>query len=102
MEDSFGKDISLNFRKVLETESLMNIIFDELEAKERLNLSLTCKKLYSFFQSRNKFLDTNIKKPDSNELLDIEIPLLNTIISKYKNIKRVDICFDKKKIKDFR
>ena len=99
MEDSFGKDISLNFRKVLETESLMNIIFDELEAKERLNLSLTCKKLYSFFQNRNKFLDTNIKKPDSNELLDIEIPLLNTIISKYKNIKRVDICFDKKKLK---
>ena len=98
-ENSFDKDLSPNIRKVLEVESLMNIIFDKLEIKERLNLSLTCKKLYSFFQNRNKFLDTNIKKPHSNVLQDIEIPLLNNILLKYKNIKEVNTCFDKKILK---
>ena len=46
---------------------------DELKAKtqefkDRLNLSLTCKKLYSFYKNRNKFLNTEIQKPHSDEL----------------------------------
>ena len=80
MENSSKKDLFLSIKKVLEVEPLMNIIFDNLEFNDRLNLSLTCKKLYSFYQNRNKFLDTDIKKPHSDVLQTIEIPLLNKIL----------------------
>ena len=99
MEDSPNSNYSSNIRKVLETEHLMNIIFDKLGYKDRLNLSLLNKKIYSFYQNRNKFLNTNINKPHSSYLQDIEISLLNNILLKYKNIKVIETLFDKEKLK---
>ena len=83
--------------KIFKSEFIMNCIFDKLERKDRINLSLCNKKINSFFNKRTKILKTSINKPHSNYLQDIERPLLNKICSKYANIKKVETLFGSEK-----
>ncbi len=83
--------------KIFQSELIINLIFDKLEMKDRINLSLCNEKLYSFFIRRTKILKTSIPFPHSNYLQSIEIPLLKKIYSKYKNIKEVETLFGSEK-----
>ena len=82
---------------VFQTEILVNLIFDNLEMKDKINLSLCNKKINSFFNKRPKILKTSIEIPHRDYLQDIEIPLLNKIFSKYKNIKKMKTLFNSNK-----
>ena len=84
---------------IFESEYLMNLIFDILNMEDRINLSLCNKKINSFFNKRTKILKTEIQRPHLPFLEEIEIPLLNKISSKYKNIKKVETLFKKEKLK---
>ena len=79
--------------KVFQSELIVNYIFDYLKMEDKLNFSLCNKKINSFFNQRPKFLNTNIHFPHSNCLQEIEIPLLNKISCKYKNIKKIETSF---------
>ena len=83
---------------IFESEYLMNLIFDILNMEDRINLSLCNKKINSFFNKRTKILKTEIQRPHLPFLEEIEIPLLNKISSKYKNIKKVETLFKKEKL----
>ena len=43
-----------------QTEILVNLIFDNLEMKDKINLSFCNKKINSFFNNRPKILKTSI------------------------------------------
>ena len=86
-------------KKVLKTEPLVNIIFDKLNWQDKLNFSLCCKKLYSFFQKRNKILKTSIECNHTHHIKEIKIPLLKNILSKYINIKEIETSFGDNNLK---
>jgi hypothetical protein len=87
------KGLSEYGSKIFQSELIMNFIFDKLEMKDKINLSLCNKKINSFFNKRTKILKTYINKPHSNYLQKIEGQLLNKICSKYSNIKKVETTF---------
>lgn len=90
---------NLSMKKVLKIEPLVNIIFDKLNWKDKLNFSLCCKKLYSFFQKRNKILKTNIECNHTHHIKEIGMPILKNILSKYKNIKEIETSFGDNNLK---
>ena len=75
------------------------MIFNSLNFQDKLNFSLCCKKLYSFFQKRDKILKTNIEHPHIHNIKEIETSLLKNILSKYKSIKEIDSSFGEEKLK---
>ena len=93
MEKHSFTNVSINKKKVFESDLLMTIIFGRLGWQDRLNLSLCCKDIYSIFAKRNKVLKTSIKIPHTSNLKDIDIHLLKEIFSKYKNIEKVETLF---------
>ena len=62
------KGLSEYGSKIFQSELIMNFIFDKLEMKDKINLSLCNKKINSFFNKRTKILKTYINKPHSNYL----------------------------------
>ena len=94
-----NNNLSQSKRNVLKTESLVNMIFNALNFQDKLNFSLCCKKLYSFFQNRDKILKTNIEIPHIHHIKEIETSLLKNILSKYKSIKEIETSFNDEKLK---
>ena len=94
MEESSFKNLSTSIKQVFESENAIKNIFDILDKESRLNFSLCCKKLYSYFQKRNKILKTEIKVPHTCYLKTIDISNLKNILIKYKNITVVDALYN--------
>ena len=82
---------------IFESELIMNYIFDKLDMKDKINLSLCNKKINSFYNKRAKVLKTSIKKPHSYYLQGIEKSLLIKICCKYTNIKKLETLFGSEK-----
>lgn len=93
MEESLVNNSSQTIKQVFKTELIVNIIFDFLSINERFNLCLTNKKIFSFYIKRNKILKTYFELPYKDLPQKIEIPLLNNILSKYKNIIELKTSF---------